>query len=96
MTPERLARIKQVLNTRQPDLSVLTDQVHNPSKPAPLEREQPSRNQLARYTSQARSARGAVALFCRKKMSERSELLFPEEKSHRTAGPTPLFREGES
>ncbi|WP_417501634.1 tRNA (guanosine(18)-2'-O)-methyltransferase TrmH [Marinobacter sp.] len=30
MTPERLARIKQVLNTRQPDLSVLTDQVHKP------------------------------------------------------------------
>ncbi|MBQ92831.1 MAG: tRNA (guanosine(18)-2'-O)-methyltransferase TrmH, partial [Marinobacter sp.] len=30
MTPERLARIKQTLNTRQPDLSVLTDQVHKP------------------------------------------------------------------
>ncbi|WP_298448293.1 tRNA (guanosine(18)-2'-O)-methyltransferase TrmH [uncultured Marinobacter sp.] len=30
MTPERLARIKQVLNTRQPDLTVLTDQVHKP------------------------------------------------------------------
>ena len=30
MTPERLARIKQVLNTRQPDLRVLTDQVHKP------------------------------------------------------------------
>ena len=26
---------------------------------------------------------GAGALFCRKKMSERSELLFPEEKSTR-------------
>ena len=30
MTPERLARIKQILDTRQPDLSVLTDQVHKP------------------------------------------------------------------
>lgn len=30
MTPERLARIKQTLNTRQPDLRVLTDQVHKP------------------------------------------------------------------
>jgi tRNA (guanosine-2'-O-)-methyltransferase len=30
MTPERLARIKQTLDTRQPDLSVLTDQVHKP------------------------------------------------------------------
>ena len=30
MTPERLSRIKQTLNTRQPDLSVLTDQVHKP------------------------------------------------------------------
>lgn len=30
MTPERLARIKQTLNTRQPDLSVLADQVHKP------------------------------------------------------------------
>ncbi|PXX89794.1 tRNA (guanosine(18)-2'-O)-methyltransferase TrmH [Marinobacter vulgaris] len=30
MTPERLTRIKQTLNTRQPDLSVLTDQVHKP------------------------------------------------------------------
>jgi tRNA (guanosine-2'-O-)-methyltransferase len=30
MTPQRLARIKQILNTRQPDISVLTDQVHKP------------------------------------------------------------------
>ena len=30
MTPERLARIKQTLDRRQPDLSVLTDQVHKP------------------------------------------------------------------
>ncbi|HKK57294.1 tRNA (guanosine(18)-2'-O)-methyltransferase TrmH [Marinobacter sp.] len=30
MTPERLARIRQTLDTRQPDLSVLTDQVHKP------------------------------------------------------------------
>lgn len=30
MTPERLARIKQTLDTRQPDLRVLTDQVHKP------------------------------------------------------------------
>lgn len=30
MTPERLARIKQILDTRQPDLRVLTDQVHKP------------------------------------------------------------------
>jgi len=30
MTPERLARIKQTLNARQPDLRVLTDQVHKP------------------------------------------------------------------
>ncbi|MDC0661724.1 tRNA (guanosine(18)-2'-O)-methyltransferase TrmH [Marinobacter sp. SS21] len=30
MTPERLARIKQILDRRQPDLTVLTDQVHKP------------------------------------------------------------------
>lgn len=30
MTPERLARIKHILATRQPDLRVLTDQVHKP------------------------------------------------------------------
>lgn len=30
MTPERLARIKQILDTRQPDITVLTDQVHKP------------------------------------------------------------------
>lgn len=30
MTPERLARIKHILDTRQPDLRVLTDQVHKP------------------------------------------------------------------
>ena len=30
MTPERLARIKQTLNTRQPDLRGVTDQVHKP------------------------------------------------------------------
>ncbi|MDX1459000.1 MAG: tRNA (guanosine(18)-2'-O)-methyltransferase TrmH, partial [Marinobacter sp.] len=30
MTPERLARIKQILDSRQPDLTVLTDQVHKP------------------------------------------------------------------
>ncbi|WP_166264289.1 tRNA (guanosine(18)-2'-O)-methyltransferase TrmH [Marinobacter caseinilyticus] len=30
MTPERLARIKQTLNRRQPDLCVLTDQIHKP------------------------------------------------------------------
>lgn len=30
MTPERLARIKHILDTRQPDISVLTDQVHKP------------------------------------------------------------------
>ncbi|SFM40559.1 tRNA (guanosine(18)-2'-O)-methyltransferase TrmH [Marinobacter zhejiangensis] len=30
MTPERLARIKEILDRRQPDLTVLTDQVHKP------------------------------------------------------------------
>ena len=30
MTPARLARIKQTLDHRQPDLSVVTDQVHKP------------------------------------------------------------------
>ncbi|WP_111495721.1 MULTISPECIES: tRNA (guanosine(18)-2'-O)-methyltransferase TrmH [Marinobacter] len=30
MTPERLARIKQTLDRRQPDLHVLTDQIHKP------------------------------------------------------------------
>ncbi|SDW41562.1 tRNA (guanosine(18)-2'-O)-methyltransferase TrmH [Marinobacter mobilis] len=30
MTPERLVRIKEILDRRQPDLTVLTDQVHKP------------------------------------------------------------------
>ncbi|WP_417513525.1 hypothetical protein [Marinobacter sp.] len=38
-------------------------------------------------TKNVRSARGVVKLFCRKKMSERSELLFPAEKLHRAAEP---------
>lgn len=30
MTPERVARIREVLNNRQPDLTVITDNVHKP------------------------------------------------------------------
>lgn len=38
MTPERFAKLKEILNRRQPDLTVLMDEIHKPQNIAALKR----------------------------------------------------------